>query len=152
VLGKPATALLTLFFLYSLNSSALELRNSTENVIFSSEILYHPAGPAIRNEWRSSGDGRVIQLEIKNAKSSQMLVENLKLVYQNKVGWRIEDINGNVKLKINPTLVNSEKPLDIKIKNNIWVITLKNEAMHIIQHGIATETEPRIDIFMKLIN
>ncbi len=152
MLGKPATALLTLFFLYSLNSSALELRNSTENVIFSSEILYHPAGPAIRNEWRSSGDGRVIQLEIKNAKSSQMLVENLKLVYQNKVGWRIEDINGNVKLKINPTLVNSEKPLDIKIKNNIWVITLKNEAMHIIQHGIATETEPRIDIFMKLIN
>ena len=85
MLGKPATALLTLFLLHPLNSLALELRNSTENVIFSSETLYHPAGPATRNEWRSGSDGRIIQLEIKNAKSSQMLVENLKLIYQNKL-------------------------------------------------------------------
>ena len=151
MLGKPATALLTLFFLHPLNSLALELRNSSEYTIFSSETLHHPAGPAIRNEWRSSSDGRIIQLEIKNAKSSQILVEKLKLVYQNKVGWRIEDINGNVKLKINPTLINSEKLLDIKINNNIWVITLKNEVMPIVRHGIATETEPTVDIFMKLM-
>lgn len=151
MLGKPATALLTLFFLYSLNSPALELRNLTENVIFSSEILYYPAGPAIRNEWRSSSDGRIIRLEIKNAKSSQMLVENLKLIYQNKVGWRIEDINGNVMLKINPTLINSKKPLNLKINNQTWTITLSNEEMPIAIQGIATETEPRVDIFIKLV-
>lgn len=152
MLGKSATFLLTLFLLHPLNSSALELRNLTENVIFSSETLYHPAGPATRNEWRSGGDGRIIQLEIKNAKSSQMLVEKLKLVYQNKVGWRIEDINGNVKLKINLTLIDNEKPLDLKINNKIWVITLKNEVLPIIRHGIATEAEPSVDIFMKLLN
>jgi hypothetical protein len=134
-----------------LNSSALGLRNSTENIIVSSETLYHPAGPATRNEWRSSSDERIIQLEIKNAKSGQMLVENLKLVYQNKVGWRIEDINGNVKLKINPALTHGGKPLDIKINNNIWQVTLKNEAMPIVRYGIATEAEPTVDIFMKLM-
>lgn len=152
MLSKSATFLLTLFLLHPLNSSALELRNSTENVIFSSETLYHPAGPATRNEWRSNSDGRIIQLEIKNAKSSQMLVEKLKLVYQNKVGWRIEDINGNVKLKINLSLINNEKPLDLKINNKIWVITLKNEVLPIIRYGIATEAEPSVDIFMKLLN
>jgi hypothetical protein len=134
-----------------LNSSALGLRNSTENIIVSSETIYHPAGPATRNEWRSSIDGRIIQLEVKNAKSSQMLVEKLKLVYQPKVGWRIEDINGNVKLKINPALINGEKPLDIKINNNIWQITIKNEVMPIVRYGIATEAEPTVDIFMKLM-
>jgi hypothetical protein len=135
-----------------LNSSALELRNSTENIIFSSETLYHPAGPAIRNEWRSSIEGRVIQLEIKNAKSSQMLIEKLKLVYQNKVGWRIEDINENVKLKINPKSINSQKPINLSVNNQIWEINLKNEVIPIPIQGIATESEPRVDIFMKLIN
>ena len=153
MLAKPSSFLLFPFFIfYTLNSSALELRNSIESVIFSSETLYHPAGPAIRNEWRSSSDGRIIQLEIKNAKSSQMLVEKLKLVYQNIVGWRIEDINGNVKLKINPKSINSQKPITLSINNHIWAITLTNEEIPIPIQGIATETEPRVDIFMKLIN
>ena len=152
MLGKPVTFLLTLFLLHPLNSSALELRNSTENVIFSSEMLYHPAGPSIRNEWRSSSEGTIIQLEIKNAKSSQILVENLKLVYQNKVGWRIEDINGKVQLTINPKLINSENPIKLNINNQIWAITLSNEQLPMAIKGIATESEPRVDIFMKLIN
>lgn len=152
MLGKPVTFLLTLFLLHPLNSSALELRNSTENVIFSSEMLYHPAGPSIRNEWRSSSEGTIIQLEIKNAKSSQILVEKLKLVYQNKVGWRIEDIDGNVKLKINPKSINSQKPIKLSINNQIWAIALTNEEIPIPIQGIATESEPRVDIFMKLIN
>ena len=145
MLAKPSIFLF--LFLYSLNSSALESRsNLNENVLFSSETLYHPAGPATRNEWRSSSDGRIIQLEIKKAKSGQFLLEKLKLVYQNKVGWRIEDINGNVKLKINPTSINSKKSLNLKINNQIWAITLSNEEIPISIQGIATETEPRVDI------
>ena len=81
-----------------------------------------------------------------------MLVEKLKLVYQNIVGWRIEDINGNVKLKINPKSINSQKPITLSINNHIWAITLTNEEIPIPIQGIATETEPRVDIFMKLIN
>ena len=134
-----------------MNSSALELKSSTEPVIFSSETLYHPAGPTTRNEWRSSNDGRIIQLEIKNAKSSQMLVEKLKLVYQNKVGWRIEDIDGNVKLKVNPKSINSQKPIKLTINNQIWAITLTNEEIPMPIQGIATETEPRVDILMSLV-
>lgn len=150
--AKPSNFLLFLFIFYSLNSSALELRNSTENIIFSSESLYHPSGVATRNEWRSSSDGRIIQLEIKNAKSSQMLVEKLKLIYQNNVGWRIEDIDGNVKLKINPKSINSQKPINLSVNNQIWEINLKNEVIPIPIQGIATESEPRVDIFMKLLN
>ena len=152
MLGKPATALLTLFFLHPLNALALELRNSTENVIFSSETLHHPAGPAIRNEWHSSGDGRIIQLEIKNAKSSQILVEKLKLIYQNYVGWRIEDLNGDTKLKIDFKAINGDKPLFLKINNQPWAITLSNEKIPVPILGMATETEPMVDIFLKLIN
>ena len=152
MLAKPSNFLFCLFIFYSLNSSALELKNSTEPVVFSSETLYHPAGPAIRNEWRSSNDGRIIQLEIKNAKSSQMLVEMLKLVYQNRVGWRIEDINGKVQLIINPKLINSENPIKLNINNQIWSITLSNEQLPMAIKGIATETESRVDIFIKLIN
>ena len=81
-----------------------------------------------------------------------MLVEKLKLVYQNKVGWRIEDIDGNVKLKINPKSINSQKPIKLSINNQIWAIALTNEEIPIPIQGIATETEPRVDIFMKLIN
>ncbi len=152
VLAKPSNFFFCLFIFYSLNSSALELKNSPEHVIFSSVTLHHPAGPATRNEWRSSNNGRIIQLEIKNAKSSQMLVEKLKLVYQNKVGWRIEDIDGNVKLKINPKSINSQKPIKLSINNQIWAIALTNEEIPIPIQGIATESEPRVDIFMKLIN
>ena len=102
----------------NLRKSLIDAGNSTENVIFSSETLHHPAGPAIINEWHSSGDGRIIQLEIKNAKSSQMLVERLKLIYQNNVGWRIEDLNGDTKLKIDFKAINGDKPLFLKINNH----------------------------------
>jgi hypothetical protein len=151
--AKLANYLFILLFFYSLNVSALESRIiSNENVIFSSETFNHLSGAVTRNEWRSSNDGRIIQLEIKNAKSSQMLVEMLKLVYQNRVGWRIEDINGKVQLIINPKLINSENPIKLNINNQIWAITLSNEQLPIAIKGIATETESRVDIFMKLIN
>jgi hypothetical protein len=148
VLAKPSIFLFFIF--YSLNPSATESRlNLNENVIFSSEILYHPAGPTTRNEWRSSSDGGIIQLEIKKARSGQMLLKKLKLVYQNKVGWRIEDINGGVKLKISSTSINSKKSLNLKINNQIWAITLSNEEIPISIQGIATETEPTVDIELK---
>ena len=150
--AKLANYLFILLFFYSLNVSALESRIiSNENVIFSSETFNHLSGAVTRNEWRSSNDGRIIQLEIKNAKSSQILVENLKLVYQNKVGWRIEDINGKVQLTINPKLINSENPIKLNINNQIWAITLSNEQLPMAIKGIATETDSRVDIFMKLI-
>ena len=150
MLAKSSIFLFLIF--YSLNSSALESRlNSNENIIFSSETLYHPAGPATRNEWHLRSDGRIIQLEIKKAKSGQFLLEKLKLVHQNKVGWRIEDINGNVKLKINPTSINSQKPLDLSINNQLWAITISKEEILLAIKGIATEAEPTVDIFMKLI-
>jgi hypothetical protein len=151
VLAKPSNFLFCLFIFYSLNSSALELKSSTEPVIFSSETLYHPAGPTTRNEWRSIKDGGVIQLEIKNAKSGQILIEKTKIIYQQKMGWRIEDINENVKLKINPKSINSQKPIKLSINNQIWAITLTNEKIPIPVQGIATETEPRVDIFMSLV-
>ena len=80
-----------------------------------------------------------------------MLVEKLKLVYQNKVGWRIEDINGAVKLNINPNSINSQKSIKLSINNQTWAITLTNEEIPISIQGIATESEPRVDIFMKLM-
>ncbi len=150
MLAKLSNFLPLLFFLYPLTSSALESRNSTEK-IFSSEILYYPSGPATRNEWRSIGDGKIIQLEIKKARSGEILIEKLKLVYQNKVGWRIEDLNGDTKLKIDSKGIDGDKPLSLKINNQLWTITLSNEEMPKVIPGIATETEPRIDIFMKLI-
>jgi hypothetical protein len=151
--AKLANYLFILLFFYSLNVSALESRIiSNENVIFSSETLNHLSGAVTRNEWRSSKDGGVIQLEIKNAKSGQILIEKTKIIYQQKMGWRIEDINENVKLKINPKSINSQKPIKLSIKNQIWAITLTNEKIPIPIEGIATETEPRVDIFMKLIN
>ena len=148
MLAKPSIFLFFIF--YSLNSSTTESRlNLNENVIFSTETLYHPAGPTTRNEWRSSSDGGIIQLEIKKARSGQMLLRKLKLVYQHKVGWRIEDIDGNVKLKINPTSINSKKSLNLKINNQIWAITLSNEEIPISIQGIAAETEPIVDIKLK---
>jgi hypothetical protein len=131
-------------------ASELKL-NSTENIIFSSETINHISGAVTRNEWRSRDDGKLIQLEIKNAKSGQILVEKTKIIYQQKVGWRIEDINGNLKLKINPKSINSENPIKLSINNQMWAITLSNEQLPIAIKGIATETEPRIDVFMKLM-
>ena len=146
------TAFFLIYIFYSLNPSALESRLiASDNVIFSSETLHHISGAATRNEWRSSSDGRIIQVEIKKAKSGQILLEKLKLVYQNKVGWRIEDINGNVKLKINSTSINSENPLNLKINDQMWAITLSNEEIPKAIQGLATETEPRVDIFIKLV-
>ena len=152
MLAKPSIPLLFFFVFYSLNSWALEPRSiASDNIIFNSEILYHPAGPSIKSEWRSNNDGGIIQVEIKKAKSGQILLEKLKLVYQNKVGWRIEDINGNVKLKINSTSINSENPLNLKINDQMWAITLSNEEIPKAIQGLATETEPRVDIFIKLV-
>lgn len=124
---------------------------SGEGIVFTSETLYHPAGPATRNEWRTSKDGRIVQLEIKNAKSGQILVESTRIIYQQKMGWRIEDIAENIKLKINPELINSQKPIKLNINNQMWEITLSNENTPIAIKGIATEAEPRVDIFMTLI-
>lgn|GEM_PF-4071189 len=150
--AKSVNHLFILFFFLSLNAGALESRLiSNENVIFSSETFNHLSGAVTRNEWRSGSDGKIIQLEIKNAKSSQMLVENLKLVYQNKVGWRIEDIHENVKLKINSKSINSQKSIKLSINNQTWAITLTNEEIPRPIQGIATEAEPRVDIFMSLI-
>lgn len=150
MLAKLFSRFFLLLLLYPLVSSALEPRNSTEN-IFSSEILYYPSGPVTRNEWRSNVDGKIIQLEIKNAKSGQILVEKLKLIYQNKAGWRIENLDGSVKLKINPKSINSGKPINLKINTQVWAVTLSNEEIPKVIPGISTETEPRVDIFLKLL-
>lgn len=150
MLAKLFSFLFLLLLLYPLDSLALESRIPTEN-IFSSEIIYYPSGPATRNEWRSSSDGKIIQLEIKKAKSGQILIEKLKLKYQNKVGWRIENLDGSFKLKINPKSINSGKPINLKINTQVWAITLSNEEMSKVIPGIAAEAELRIDIFMKLI-
>jgi hypothetical protein len=58
----------------------------------------------------------------------------------------------NVKLKINPKSINSQKPINLSVNNQIWEINLKNEVIPIPIQGIATESEPRVDIFMKLLN
>lgn len=108
----------------------------------------HPAGPSTRREWRGEQTEQPYRIQYERIRSGRVLVGQAKLIQGKNGVWYVESSNKK-RLKL---LGKSEsKTTTLKQfteKKQVWRICVTGQEVPQIQPGVATESEPALDLVL----
>jgi len=108
----------------------------------------HPAGPTTRREWRKSQAEQPYRIQYERIRSGHMLVGQASLIHDKSGIWYVESLN---KKRLNLLGMNEKKTKTLKTfteKNQVWRVCVTRQDIPPTQQGIATESEPSLDLVL----
>lgn len=103
----------------------------------------HPAGPSVRREWRVTATGPVVRLELERARSGQWVIGQTRLIRNPDGAWSIVQADGQRQI-----LDTSGTPQTFSDAGKNWRVRVTAEEVPVERPGIATETEPSLNLTM----
>jgi len=108
----------------------------------------HPAGPTTRREWRSSKAEQPYRVQYERIRSGHVLVGQAKLIHEQNGSWYVESSN---KKRLKLLGRNEKQTKSVKIfteSNQVWRVCVTRQEIPQEQQGVATESEPSLDVFL----
>jgi hypothetical protein len=108
----------------------------------------HPAGPTTRRERRSSQTEQPYRIQYERIRSGHVLVGQARLIYGKNGIWYVESSN---KKRLNLLGRNESKTKTFKKfteENQVWQVCVTRQEIPLIQQGVATESEPSLDLIL----
>ena len=106
----------------------------------------HPAGLTIRREWRSSQAEHPYRIQYESIRSGHVLVGQARLFHDTSGIWYVESSN---KKRLDLLGRNESKTKTLKTfteANQVWRIRVSRQEIPQTQPGVATESEPSLDL------
>ena len=127
--------------------------NQAKDVINGNETVtreLHPAGPTTRREWQSGQMEHPYKVQYERIRSGHVLVGKARLIRDQDGIWYVV-LADNKRLML---LGRNEKKT-VKFKTfteakQVWRISVTQQEVPVTQRGVATESEPSLDLVLFL--
>jgi hypothetical protein len=108
----------------------------------------HPAGPTTRREWRGSQTEQPYRIQYERIRSGHVLVGQARLIHDKNGIWYVESSNKK-RLKLLGKKERKTKTLKrFTEQKQVWRICVTQQDIPVIQPGVATESEPSLDLVL----
>lgn len=118
-----------------------------ERVVVTRDL--HPAGPTTRTERTKGNETEPFQIELERARSGTWLVGKARLLRLPGGAWVVDAADGKRHALPSVGEVPAKSvsiPMDNKL---VWRVQLLRQYLPVIQPGIATESEPSLDLILE---
>lgn len=108
----------------------------------------HPAGPTTRREWRGDQAEQPYRIQYDRIRSGQVLVGKARLIRGKNGAWYVESSNKK-RLKLlgkSESMTTTLK--QFTEKKLVWRICVTGQEVPQVQPGVATESEPALDLVL----
>ena len=106
----------------------------------------HPTGPTIKREWRKTPAEPPYQIQYEGIRSGHLLWGQARLVRNERGAWYVET---SAKKRVYLLGENDQKTKRAKTfteAGQVWKIAVSQQSLPVTQAGIATESEPALDL------
>lgn len=111
---------------------------------------FHPAGPTTRREWRKNLTEQPYRIQYERIRSGQVLVGQARLIRDQDGVWYVESSNKKRLKLLGRNEKKTKTPKTFTEDNQIWRVCVIRQEIPITQQGIATESEPTLDLALFL--
>lgn len=108
----------------------------------------HPAGPTTRREWRGDQAEQPYRIQYERIRSGQILVGQAKVVQRKNGSWYVETSSKKRVKLLGKSELKTRTLKKFTEKKQVWQICVTNQEIPQIQPGVATESEPALDLVL----
>jgi hypothetical protein len=108
----------------------------------------HPAGPTTRREWRKRQTEQPYRIQYERIRSGHVLVGQARLIHDKREVWYVELSN---KKRLSLLGKNEKKTKILKTfteGKQVWRVCVTRQEIPLTQQGVATESEPSLDLVL----
>jgi hypothetical protein len=108
----------------------------------------HPAGPTTKREWRTDQAEQPYRIQYERIRSGQVLVGQAKLVQRKNGSWYVETSGKKRLMLVGKSERKTRTLKTFTEEKHVWRICVINQEIPQVQPGVATESEPALDLVL----